>query len=73
MRLERSATPWLVASLIFGGATLLLAIASGDDPISAGLIELALWGSAIVTVLCAVGFLVATFPREEHKPVEERE
>jgi hypothetical protein len=58
MKLNRSMTPWLVASLIFGGLTLFLANASGDDPISAGLIEMGCWASAFATAISVVGLCV---------------
>lgn len=55
MRLERSELAWLVASMISGALTFFAATASGDDPISAGMLYFATRGLATITAIAVTG------------------
>ena len=57
MTLKRSTVAWLLASLVCGTLTLLVSTAPVGDPISAGLVYLAVWAMGIVTALCVMGLI----------------
>jgi hypothetical protein len=58
VRLNGSATAWLLASATFGAAFVFLLSNPGDDPISAGIRIFALWGCAFATAICVVGLVI---------------
>ena len=59
MKLKRGVVPWLGSTLAFGALIALLAANPGDDPISGGLIYMAMCALAIGAAISLLGLAVA--------------